>query len=93
MLYPIINLTENARVCLIQIPIIDGSDVFLSFLPHCRIVFERTAYLPRLPRFKGCKIAFAQSFLELLAKNMGEVRPTIMRLRSETVRTEYTTGP
>ncbi len=69
------NLTENARVCLIQIPIIDGSDVFLSFLPLSH-VFERTATY-HVCLFKGSKIAFAQS-LELLAKNMGEVRPTIM---------------
>jgi long-chain acyl-CoA synthetase len=69
------NLTENARVCLIQIPIIDKSDVFLSFLPLSH-VFERTATY-HVCLYTGCKIAFAQS-LDLLAKNMAEVRPTIM---------------
>lgn len=69
------NLTENARVCLIQIPIIEKTDVFLSFLPLSH-VFERTATY-HVCLFMGCRIAFAQS-LDLLAKNMGEVRPTIM---------------
>jgi long-chain acyl-CoA synthetase len=69
------NLTENARVCLIQIPIIDNYDVFLSFLPLSH-VFERTATY-HVCLYTGSKIAFAQS-LDLLAKNMAEVRPTIM---------------
>ncbi len=69
------NLTENARVCLIQIPIIEKNDIFLSFLPLSH-VFERTATY-HVCLFVGCKIAFAQS-LDLLAKNMGEVRPTVM---------------
>jgi len=69
------NLTENARVCLIQIPIIVKTDVFLSFLPLSH-VFERTATY-HVCLYMGCKIAFAQS-LDLLAKNMAEVRPTIM---------------
>jgi len=69
------NLTENARVCLIQIPIIEKNDIFLSFLPLSH-VFERTATY-HVCLFVGCQIAFAQS-LDLLAKNMGEVRPTVM---------------
>lgn len=69
------NLTENTRVSLIQIPIIDQNDIFLSFLPLSH-VFERTATY-HVCLFTGAKIAFSQS-LELLAKNMGEVRPTVM---------------
>ena len=69
------NLVENVRVCLIQIPNIDSSDLFLSFLPLSH-VFERTATY-HVCLAAGCQIAFAQS-LELLAKNMGEVRPTVM---------------
>src|SRR5690606_17652501 len=46
-----------------------------SFLPLSH-VFERTATY-HICLAVGCKIAFAQS-LELLAKNMGEVRPTVM---------------
>ena len=69
------NLCENVRVSLIQIPVIEPSDLFLSFLPLSH-VFERTATY-HICLAAGCQIAFAQS-LELLAKNMGEVRPTVM---------------
>jgi long-chain acyl-CoA synthetase len=69
------NLVENVRVCLIQIPIIGENDVFLSFLPLSH-VFERTATY-HVCLYTGSKIAFAQS-LELLAKNMAEVKPTVM---------------
>jgi len=69
------NLTENVRVSLIQIPIIVSTDTFLSFLPLSH-VFERTATY-HICLFTGAKMAFAQS-LDLLAKNMAEVRPTIM---------------
>jgi len=69
------NLTENARVSLIQIPIIETTDIFLSFLPLSH-VFERTATY-HICLFTGAKMAFAQS-LDLLAKNMAEVRPTVM---------------
>jgi long-chain acyl-CoA synthetase len=69
------NLCENVRVSLIQIPVIESSDLFLSFLPLSH-VFERTATY-HICLAAGCQIAFAQS-LELLAKNMGEVKPTVM---------------
>lgn len=69
------NLTENARVSLIQLPIIEKTDIFLSFLPLSH-VFERTATY-HICLFEGSRIAFAQS-LDLLATNMTEVRPTVM---------------
>jgi long-chain acyl-CoA synthetase len=69
------NLVENVRVSLIQIPIIESTDVFLSFLPLSH-VFERTATY-HVCLYAGSKIAFAQS-LELLAKNMSEVKPNVM---------------
>lgn len=69
------NLTENARVSLIQIPIIETSDLFLSFLPLSH-VFERTATY-HICLYTGARMAFAQS-LDLLARNMAEVRPTVM---------------
>src|SRR5690606_3242426 len=69
------NLVENVKVCLEQIPVINKTDLFLSFLPLSH-VFERTATY-HVCCTVGCEIAFAQS-LELLAKNMGEVRPTVM---------------
>lgn len=69
------NFVENVRVCLYQIPVIDEHETFLSFLPLSH-VFERTATY-HVCCAKGCKIAFAQS-LELLARNMAEVKPTVM---------------
>src|ERR1700744_1839938 len=69
------NLCENVRVSLIQIPVIEPTDLFLSFLPLSH-VFERTATY-HICLAAGCQISFAQS-LDLLAKNMGEVRPTVM---------------
>ncbi len=69
------NFVENVKVCLDQIPVINKDDLFLSFLPLSH-VFERTATY-HVCCAVGCEIAFAQS-LELLAKNMGEVRPTVM---------------
>ncbi|MBK0381613.1 long-chain fatty acid--CoA ligase [Pedobacter sp. SD-b] len=69
------NFVENVKVCLQQIPVIDSNETFLSFLPLSH-VFERTATY-HVCCAKGNKIAFAQS-LELLAKNMGEVKPTVM---------------
>jgi len=69
------NLTENVRASLEQIQVVNKEDVFLSFLPLSHI-FERTATY-HICLSRGCKIAFAQN-LELLAKNMTEVKPTIM---------------
>ncbi len=69
------NFVENVKVCLQQIPVIGNHETFLSFLPLSH-VFERTATY-HVCCAMGCKIAFAQS-LELLAKNMGEVKPTVM---------------
>jgi long-chain acyl-CoA synthetase len=69
------NFVENVKVCLQQIPVIDKDDVFLSFLPLSH-VFERTATY-HVCCAQGCTIAYAQS-LELLAKNMAEIKPTVM---------------
>lgn len=69
------NLTENVRASLEQIQVLEKTDLFLSFLPLSH-VFERTATY-HICLHEGCTIAFAQS-LDLLAKNMGEVKPTIM---------------
>jgi long-chain acyl-CoA synthetase len=69
------NLTENCRASLEQIRVVAPTDKFLSFLPLSH-VFERTGTY-HICLFVGCSIAFAQS-LDLLAKNMAEVKPTIM---------------
>lgn len=72
-----LNFCHNVRVCLIQIPHITSEETFLSFLPLSH-VFERTATY-HICCAQGSKIAFAQS-LELLGKNMMEVRPTVMNV-------------
>jgi long-chain acyl-CoA synthetase len=69
------NLTENVRASLEQIRVLEKTDIFLSFLPLSH-VFERTATY-HICLYEGCTISFAQS-LDLLAKNMAEVKPTIM---------------
>ena len=69
------NFVENVKVCLQQIYVLEKTDVFLSFLPLSH-VFERTATY-HVCCAQGCKIAYAQS-LELLAKNMMEIKPTVM---------------
>ena len=69
------NLTENVRASLEQIQVLEKTDKFLSFLPLSH-VFERTATY-HICLYEGCTIAFAQS-LDLLAKNMMEVKPTVM---------------
>lgn len=69
------NLVQNVKSSLKQIPVIDKNDTFLSFLPLSHI-FERTATY-HISCYAGCKIAFAQS-LELLAKNMAEIKPTVI---------------
>lgn len=69
------NLTNNVRACLDQILEVDKDDTFLSFLPLSH-VFERTATY-HVCLALGAKIAYAQS-IDLLAKNMYEVKPTVM---------------
>jgi long-chain acyl-CoA synthetase len=69
------NLVNNVRVSLDQIPVITKDELFLSFLPLSH-VFERTATY-HVCLATGSRIAFAQS-LELLARNMEEVKPTVL---------------
>src|SRR5690606_34968401 len=69
------NLVNNVRIALDQIPVITKDELFLSFLPLSH-VFERTATY-HVCLATGSRIAFAES-LELLAKNMEEVKPTVL---------------
>lgn len=69
------NLVSNVRIALDQIPVITKDELFLSFLPLSH-VFERTATY-HVCLATGSRIAFAES-LELLAKNMTEVKPTVL---------------
>lgn len=72
-----LNFCHNIKVCLEHIPYITSEELFLSFLPLSH-VFERTATY-HICCAQGSKMAFAQS-LELLGKNMMEVKPTIMNV-------------
>ncbi len=91
------NFIENVKSSLKQIPVIDKDDTFLSFLPLSHI-FERTATY-HICCYMGCKIAFAQS-LELLAKNMAEIKPTVIacvprlleRIHDKAIKTATTNG-
>ena len=69
------NLVNNVRIALDQIPAIEKEDLFLSFLPLSHI-FERTATY-HVCLATGARMAFAES-LELLARNMMEVKPTVL---------------
>lgn len=69
------NLVNNVKISLQQIPHITKDDLFLSFLPLSH-VFERTATY-HICLTAGCRIAFAES-LELLARNMKELKPTVV---------------
>ncbi len=70
-----LNFVHNVKVSLQHIPYITPEETFLSFLPLSH-VFERTATY-HICITQGSQMAFAQS-LELLGKNMMEVRPTVM---------------
>ncbi|WP_256013811.1 AMP-dependent synthetase/ligase [Desertivirga xinjiangensis] len=69
------NFVKNVKCSLEQIPVVTKDETFLSFLPLSH-VFERTATY-YVCCTAGCKIAFSQS-LELLARNMEEIKPTVM---------------
>ncbi|MFN8008268.1 MAG: long-chain fatty acid--CoA ligase [Terriglobia bacterium] len=67
------NIVANVIGCAEAI-YIDPSDLVLSFLPLSHI-FERTVHYLML--YRGATIAYAAN-LESVAKNMTEVRPTVM---------------
>ena len=68
------NFMSNAQAC-IEILGVTHEDIFLSFLPLSH-VFERMAG-QYLPLACGSKVAYAESPFTV-AKNLGEVRPTVM---------------
>ena len=69
------NLVENVRTSLIQIPVVEKTDLFLSFLPLSH-AYEHTGG-QHFPIGLGGQIYYAES-LDKLAANIEEVRPTIM---------------
>jgi len=69
------NIVSNTRSCMQFLPVIDNRDVFLSFLALAHSYERTVGYY--LAYSKGAKVAYAES-IETLARNMMEVRPTIM---------------
>lgn len=69
------NIVSNVRSCMQFLPIINNEDVFLSFLALAHSYERTVGYY--LAYSKGAKVAYAES-LDALAKNIMEVRPTIM---------------
>lgn len=69
------NIVSNTRSCLQFLPVINNTDVFLSFLALAHSYERTVGYY--LAYSKGAKVAYAES-IETLARNMMEVRPTIM---------------
>ncbi len=67
------NFMSNVIMAVSQIPVVDKTYRFLSFLPLCH-VYERTCTY-YLSTYVGCEIAFAQS-LEALSGNIIETQPT-----------------
>lgn len=67
------NFISNVIMAVSQIPVVDHTYRFLSFLPLCH-VYERTCTY-YLSTYAGCEIAFAQS-LEALSNNIIETKPT-----------------
>lgn len=69
------NIVSNTRSCMQFLPVIDNRDVFLSFLALAHSYERTVGYY--LAYSKGAKVAYAES-IETLARNMMEIRPTIM---------------
>jgi long-chain acyl-CoA synthetase len=68
------NIVSNVLAAKKRVPLSDGQDVALSFLPICHI-FERMILY--LYQYCGVSIYFAES-IEKLAENAQEIKPNIM---------------
>jgi long-chain acyl-CoA synthetase len=68
------NIVSNVLAAKKRVPLSDGEDVALSFLPICHI-FERMILY--LYQYCGVSIYFAES-IEKLAENAQEIKPNIM---------------
>jgi long-chain acyl-CoA synthetase len=68
------NIVSNVLAAKKRVPLKDGEDVALSFLPICHI-FERMILY--LYQYCGVSIYFAES-IEKLAENAQEIKPNIM---------------
>jgi long-chain acyl-CoA synthetase len=68
------NIVSNVLASKKRVPLTDGEDIALSFLPICHI-FERMILY--LYQYCGVSIYFAES-IEKLAENAQEIKPNIM---------------
>jgi long-chain acyl-CoA synthetase len=68
------NIVSNVLAAKKRVPLKDGEDIALSFLPICHI-FERMILY--LYQYCGVSIYFAES-IEKLAENAQEIKPNIM---------------
>ena len=68
------NIVSNILAAKIRVPLTDGEDIALSFLPICHI-FERIILY--LYQYCGVSIYFAES-IEKIAENAQEIKPHIM---------------
>jgi long-chain acyl-CoA synthetase len=68
------NIVTNVLAAKKRVPLTDGEDIALSFLPICHI-FERMILY--LYQYCGVSIYFAES-IEKLAENAQEIKPNIM---------------
>lgn len=68
------NIVSNALASATRLPLSNGNEKALSFLPVCHI-YERM--LQYLYQFKGVNIYFAES-LETISDNLKEVKPDVM---------------
>ena len=68
------NIYSNIVACQNVLPI-NGTDIFLSYLPYSHI-YERTAGY-YLPLFSGAKIYYAQS-IDTIAVQFTEIKPTFV---------------
>jgi long-chain acyl-CoA synthetase len=68
------NIVSNALASATRLPLNQGNEKALSFLPVCHI-YERM--LQYLYQYKGLNIYFAES-LETISENLNEVKPEVM---------------
>lgn len=68
------NITSNALNSACRVPLKDGSNIALSFLPVCHIYERMLLYLYQ---YSGISIYFAES-IDKISENLKEVKPHVM---------------
>ena len=82
------NIVSNVLSSFKRVPLDNGRDIGLSFLPVCHI-FERMILY--LYQYCGVSIYFAES-IEKLTENAQEVKPEVMKSYIEMIKTYYFEG-